>query len=494
MWKVCYSRGWKQKQWGGIFLKIFLINCTHERLPFDHDKGSVAYFECALEIIRRYFPNAELVSAVQFPKKISTQFKIRSVSKLQPSNRVFSLWNVTNSSLDFLLASSMRFLTNVSGWQGFISLRNPLLMRRKKLCAYGGADLIVHLGLDHYSDNGGFITVCEHSKEIIIASLMAKPVVLFAQSPGPFQSKFSSWLARKAIACADLVVVREDVSLQILGEAEINGNIKVTADPAFLLSPPPTVQLEVVFQKEVGSTYTTGVNGTIGLIVSGYNTLSLSPNKSWVFSFIKELYSAALFALPDILVDKYLRISKKIFDSSKYTESTSCSHEIVGLIDFLVEELDVNVLLIPHARGGSMIGDVEVLEGYQKEAKHKEKVKVIKGDYSPDEIKGIISKCDLVISTKMHACIAALSQGIPTIAIAWSHKYRGIMRSVGQEEYICNSIEMQEIIHKVKKAWELRMNIRRELLEKMPHIKAQALLTGELITKLDAIRNEEGME
>lgn len=471
-------------------MKIFLINCTHERLPFDHDKGSVAYFKCAMEIISKYFPNTELISTVQFPEEMAEKFKIKSVSKLRHSNRVFSLWSVINSSLDFLLASSMRFLMNASGRPGFISLKNPLLKRRKKLCAYIEADIVIHLGLDHYSDNGGFITVFEHSKEIIIASLMNKPIVLFAQSPGPFKGKLSSWLARKAMSSADLIIVREDVSLQILNEAEINDKIKITADPAFLLSPSSAAQVDSILKNEIGSTHIAGINGTVGLVVSGYNTLSLSPNKSWMFHLINGLYSTVLFTLPDILVDKYLRISKTIFDYFTYTESTSCSSEIVNLIDFLVENLDVNVLLIPHARGGSMIKDVEVLEGYQRAVKYKEKVNVIRGDYSPNEIKGIISRCDLLISTKMHACIAAISQGIPTIAIAWSHKYRGIMRSVGQEEYVVsNSIETQEIMQKVKKAWELRKNIRRELLEKVMYIKSQALLTGKLIADIENVRS-----
>lgn len=471
-------------------MKIFLINCTHERLPFDHDKGSVAYFECSMKIIRKFFSDAELTSMIQFPKEIATQFKIKLVTKLRPSNRVFSLWSVANSSLDFLLVSSMRFLTNISGWQYFISFKNPLLMKRNKLRAYIEADLVLHLGLDHYSDNGGFITVCEHSKEIIIASLLGKPIVLFAQSPGPFQSKLSSWFARKAMGCSDLVIVREEVSLQVLKEAGIKENTKITADPAFLLLPSSTSQIDLILRKEVGSTYTAGANGTVGLVVSGYNTLSLSPKKSWMFNLINGLYSTMLFVLPDILVDEYLRISKKIFDHFTYTESTNCSPEVVRLIDFLVEDLDVNVLLIPHARGGSMIKDVEVLERYQQEVKFKEKVNVIRGDYSPDEIKGIIGRCDLLISTKMHACIAAISQGIPTIAIAWSHKYRGIMRSVGQEEYvISNSIEAQKVIPKVKKAWELRTNVRRELLKKIACIKDQASLTGELIANINKVKS-----
>jgi polysaccharide pyruvyl transferase WcaK-like protein len=36
----------------------------------------------------------------------------------------------------------------------------------------------------------------------------------------------------------------------------------------------------------------------------------------------------------------------------------------------------------------------------------------------------------------MHSCIAALSSNVPTLALGWSHKYRGIMKEVGLERYV----------------------------------------------------------
>jgi len=43
------------------------------------------------------------------------------------------------------------------------------------------------------------------------------------------------------------------------------------------------------------------------------------------------------------------------------------------------------------------------------------------------EVKSVIGNCDLLLSSRYHALIAALSQGIPAAAIGWSHKYEELL-------------------------------------------------------------------
>lgn len=47
------------------------------------------------------------------------------------------------------------------------------------------------------------------------------------------------------------------------------------------------------------------------------------------------------------------------------------------------------------------------------------------------EVKSVIGNCDLLISSRYHALIAALSQGIPVASIGWSHKYDELLAEVG---------------------------------------------------------------
>jgi polysaccharide pyruvyl transferase WcaK-like protein len=58
------------------------------------------------------------------------------------------------------------------------------------------------------------------------------------------------------------------------------------------------------------------------------------------------------------------------------------------------------------------------------------------GEYDQHEIKAVIGNCDFFVGSRMHACIAALSQGIPCVGVAYSMKFAGVFESVGMEEWI----------------------------------------------------------
>lgn len=465
-------------------MEILLINSTHEKLPFDHDKGSVAYFSCGLKIIKNIFPEAVLSSTILFPREMANQFKINSIYNRKPSNRVFSLSSVFSSYMDLIIAYIMNIFSKYFNTRWFISSKNPLLKLRKKLLAYCDSDLILHMGLDHYSDNGGGNTVCEHSKEILLASLLNKPIALFSQSPGPFEKGLSSIFAKKVLFKANIILAREPVSFALLKGMGLENNVKMTADPAFILDPISSKRSLEIIEKEIGKIREDGVCGCVGFVISGYNTSSIFSKKSNLFYFIQYIYSALLFVLPETLVNPYIRISKGIFAASDFKKSSSCMREIVQIIDYMTEVLNLEVILIAHARGGNMIDDITDLEKYQTSAKNPSRVKLIRNDYGPDEIKGIISHLDLLISTKMHACIAGLSMGIPTIAIAWSHKYFGIMDSFGLDEYVSNSLDPELVIPRIQSAWNNRDGIRNRLLERILEIKRQSNMAGYLINDL----------
>lgn len=47
---------------------------------------------------------------------------------------------------------------------------------------------------------------------------------------------------------------------------------------------------------------------------------------------------------------------------------------------------------------------------------------------SAADYKGVIGLCEALVGARMHTNIAAMSQGIPTVSIAYSRKAWGIMR------------------------------------------------------------------
>ena len=86
----------------------------------------------------------------------------------------------------------------------------------------------------------------------------------------------------------------------------------------------------------------------------------------------------------------------------------------------------------------------------------------------------------------MHSNIASTSMKIPTIAIAWSHKYAGIMRMLDQEEYVCDirTTTFDEIVVKINDAWSNKDVIRTKLASKNVEMEKSAIYSCKLINML----------
>lgn len=64
----------------------------------------------------------------------------------------------------------------------------------------------------------------------------------------------------------------------------------------------------------------------------------------------------------------------------------------------------------------------------------------IVAESDPRYIKGILGHCQVVISSRFHGLISALSQGVPTIATGWSHKYKMLL-----EDYSCPELLIEDL-------------------------------------------------
>jgi len=62
-------------------------------------------------------------------------------------------------------------------------------------------------------------------------------------------------------------------------------------------------------------------------------------------------------------------------------------------------------------------------------------------DPSPVEAKGIIASCRVLIGSRYHALVSALSQGTPAIGTGWTHKYRALFKDYGCEECLVEDVE-----------------------------------------------------
>ena len=88
--------------------------------------------------------------------------------------------------------------------------------------------------------------------------------------------------------------------------------------------------------------------------------------------------------------------------------------------------------------------------------------------YDPHELKAIIGLCDFFVGSRMHACIAALSQGIPCVGIAYSRKFEGVFSSVGVGDWVIDGrvTGNPEALTRALALYRQRNDVRSELVRR----------------------------
>lgn len=330
-------------------------------------------------------------------------------------------------------------------WSSFrkIGLTVNRLLSKDVLRQYTTSDIVIDLSGDTLSDHGSYSIFC--LLRILVPLLLDKPVIVYSQSIGPF-SKINAPIARFCLDNVRLIVVRETETISILKDIGVcNPNIQLAADVAFLLKPEHSTRVDEILLKE-------GVNKANGYPLIGLGTSSL------------------IYKILGDGNESYLKF-------------------MASLADYLVENMNAQVLLISHVIVPSQYDykdDRYIAQKIYQIVKHKDRIKPIEDDYSPEELKGLIGNCELFIGTRMHSVIAAVSMLVPTVTLGWSHKYHGIMSMICQDELCCDirTTNFNEVVLKITYAWNRREEIKQSLSFKIPEMEKSALLGNTLIKNL----------
>lgn len=265
-------------------------------------------------------------------------------------------------------------------WLLFLSLRALLysvlplnILLNRELRAYRDCDMILDLSGDTFSDDPHPLQTVLHCFQLLPAIFLHKPYILVSQSVGMFRTYFTKRLACYILRYAKLIIAREYVTVNYLvDKLKIDKNkVQCAIDVGFLLRPQQLT-----------------IHHYIGVNVSQ-------------------------------IIGRWMR------------KSGDYINLMVKLVDKMAE--NNKVILIPHvtgegyALGNNRIHDDRIIaHQIYKRLQNHQNVNVINKVYDTDYTKGIIAKCDCFVGARFHACLAAISQGIPTIMLAYSHKALGM--------------------------------------------------------------------
>jgi polysaccharide pyruvyl transferase WcaK-like protein len=156
----------------------------------------------------------------------------------------------------------------------------------------------------------------------------------------------------------------------------------------------------------------------------------------------------------------------------------------------LLRELDADLIFVPHVQETSPRNDDRVLATeIVRRFDFDPRLQIAGGDYSASEFKGIISQCDLVVSERMHACIAGLSSAVCTVAVGYSVKAEGILCDLFDLDQVNGGLLLpikdflnpELACESVRRAWLMRDAVTARLQSTLPEVQRRAGLTFDLI-------------
>jgi len=165
------------------------------------------------------------------------------------------------------------------------------------------------------------------------------------------------------------------------------------------------------------------------------------------------------------------------------------------LLSRLLQIPGTRVLLVSHVQNTSYAegGDFDACRALRESlsSEDAERVTVLPHVEHPANLKWVFEFCDWFCGTRMHACIGALSQGVPTVALAYSDKTLGVLEMVGAGDWVFDLrvLTEEQLVELVSTTLERRKEMATTLAERLPSV--QQLLRSqfhEIVQILDGKR------
>jgi len=159
---------------------------------------------------------------------------------------------------------------------------------------------------------------------------------------------------------------------------------------------------------------------------------------------------------------------------------------IVNLCRHISRTSDLSIVLIPNevqsvTDFNDMTVSLEISDTLIKEGIY---VEIIDSAYmSSMELKNIIASCEVLIGSRYHSCVAALSSGVPVLVIGWHYKYEELLQWYGQDAWgiPTDDCTSEKLIATFDLFWENRDESKKIIAQRYPEVRNAVLETGKTL-------------
>jgi polysaccharide pyruvyl transferase CsaB len=280
--------------------------------------------------------------------------------------------------------------------------------------------------------------VATYLREVFLAHELGIPVIVYAISAGPLERESSRRAIREALDHAKLVTVRDRQAARLLEDVGVSREIHVTADPALLLEP-----------EELSTETLTAEGVEMDHRLVGFSVREPGP------------------AAPDIDPDEYHAL-------------------LANAADFIVERYDAEVVFVPMEKA-----DVQHSHAVVSHMQNSEHAEILRRRYSPRQILHLVGRFDFVVGMRLHFLIFAALRGTPFAALPYASKVTGLLEHLEMESPPLANIDAGQLIARIDRSWDRRDELRVKIRDRLPHLRARARRTHELLT--DVLEREPAL-
>lgn len=246
------------------------------------------------------------------------------------------------------------------------------------------------------------------------------PIVFYNASIGPITSSIGAIALQKVLDACPLMILRDKQTKELLQRLNLRyPDIIINADSAINTTPPSDERLNEIIQKE-------------GLFKNAKGTISFTIN-----AYIDKWYSGGKFKR-----ENFLKL-------------------IGGTIDYLINELDVNIMLTV-----TQVMDMKINQEIFKYVKHRDRIQIISNaNYTYEDIAGLLQRVGIHVGLRTHSLIFSAAVNTPMISINSYPKNVGFMQSIKQDDWMIeiNELTFEKLSGLTMHAWKNREKTRKTL-------------------------------
>ena len=214
----------------------------------------------------------------------------------------------------------------------------------------------------------------------------------------------------------------------------------------------------------------------------GLNNVCCFPDPAFILE-------PTLFNIPEFLRNKsFVGVNLSNFVSSSSVIANDYFQNIKTLFDYIINKTDLNIILIPHViwdRQDDRIVCGKIFNLFKQTGRcylfETEK-------YNYTQIRYLISKCRFFIGARTHSVISAYRMCVPTVALGYSIKSRGIAIDLGlSEETVVDSRRWKssnDILNAFRYLQDNESQIKEHLQEVIPNYVNSVWGINEIMSKM----------